>query len=358
VNQNWLVTVFFFAFLLAILYGAFLILSPFLKPITWAAIFAILVYPAYGSLLKLLKGRATLAALIVIILMALLIILPGIRLAGFLSHEAVDLVKSLGSLLSEEGAAIWKQKPWVQKLLAWWDMLGLQLAELDFKVNWKELLVQGAQDSSGVIVAQVTGVAQNLLLFIANFILVLLTLFFFLRDGAAFFDRLRGLLPMDQEHQERLFQNVVNALTAVVHGFLVVALIQGLLAGTAYWLLGVPYSILWGTATAFAALFPIGGTTLVTIPATIYLFLQGETVRGVILLVWSVGVVGGVDNILKPILIGTRLKLPVLLLFFGILGGLAVFGALGLILGPVLFAVLAALLDVYSREYGRRSPQL
>jgi predicted PurR-regulated permease PerM len=260
--------------------------------------------------------------------------------------------------LSEEGAAIWKQKPWVQKLLAWWDMLGLQLAELDFKVNWKELLVQGAQDSSGVIVAQVTGVAQNLLLFIANFILVLLTLFFFLRDGAAFFDRLRGLLPMDQEHQERLFQNVVNALTAVVHGFLVVALIQGLLAGTAYWLLGVPYSILWGTATAFAALFPIGGTTLVTIPATIYLFLQGETVRGVILLVWSVGVVGGVDNILKPILIGTRLKLPVLLLFFGILGGLAVFGALGLILGPVLFAVLAALLDVYSREYGRRSPQL
>jgi predicted PurR-regulated permease PerM len=108
---------------------------------------------------------------------------------------------------------------------------------------------------------------------------------------------------------------------------------------------------LWGVVTAFAALLPVGGSTMVTVPASIYLFLQGETVRGVILLVWSLGVVGMVDNILKPLLIGNRLGVPVLFLFFGILGGLALFGAVGIILGPALFALLRALLDLYSEEY-------
>jgi predicted PurR-regulated permease PerM len=281
--------------------------------------------------------------------------LPGVRLAGYLSNEAVDLVKTLGSLMTQEGAEMWKQEPWVQKLLSWWSMLGVELAGLNLQIDWKGLLVEGAKVSSGALVAQVTGVAQNLLLFVANVIVVLISLFFFLRDGADFCHRLRKLLPMDQEHQERLFGNIVNAMTAVVHGCLVVAIIQGLLSGVAYWLLGVPFAIIWGVVTAFFALLPVGGTTIVSVPASIYLFLQGETVRALILLAWSLGVVGTVDNILKPMFIGSRLKLPILLLFFGILGGLAVFGALGLILGPVLFALLAALLDLYSEEYGTAS---
>lgn len=351
-NQNWLVPVFFFALLLVLLYGAFLILSPFLKALTWAGIIAVLFYPAYAWLLKFLRGRATIAALMIMLIIMLLVVLPGVRLAGFLTNEAVDLVKTLGLLMTQEGAETWKQEPWVQKLLSWWSMLGVELAGLNLQIDWKELLVEGAKVSSGALVSQVTGVAQNLLLFVANFIVVLISLFFFLRDGADFCYRLRRLLPMDQEHQERLFGNIVNAMTAVVHGCLVVAIIQGLLSGVAYWLLGVPFSIIWGVATAFFALLPVGGTTIVSVPASIYLFLQGETVRGLILLAWSLGVVGTVDNILKPMFIGSRLKLPILLLFFGILGGLTVFGALGLIVGPVLFALLAALLDLYSEEYG------
>jgi predicted PurR-regulated permease PerM len=141
-------------------------------------------------------------------------------------------------------------------------------------------------------------------------------------------------------------------VTAVVHGCLVVGMIQGFLAGLAYWVLGVPYALVWGVVTAFFALLPVGGSTIVTIPASIYLFLQGDIIRGVLLLIWALGVVGTVDNVVKPIFIGSRLKLPILFLFFGILGGLTVFGALGLILGPVLLALLAALLDLYMEEYG------
>ena len=211
--------------------------------------------------------------------------------------------------------------------------------------------MQGAQLSSGVLLSQVTGVAQNLFLFVSNFIITLFSLFFFLRDGADFCYRLRRLLPMDHEHQERLFRNIVDSMSAVVHGSLVVAMVQGLLAGLAYWVLGVPYPVLWGVVTAFAALLPFGGTTIISIPASIYLFLEGETIRGFLLLGWCLSVVVMVDNILKPILIGTRLRLPLIVLFFGILGGLSVFGALGLILGPVLFALLAALLDLYTEEY-------
>jgi predicted PurR-regulated permease PerM len=351
VNRDWLVTAFFFTLLLVLLYGAFLILSPFLKALTWAAILAVLFYPAYDWLLKLFKGKATLAALTIIVSITLVIVLPGIQIVGFLADEVVELVKTVGALTNSEAVETWKRHPWIQWLLGWWSMLGLELAKLRFEIDLRKLVVQGAQVSSGVLLSHLTGAAQNIFLFVANVLLVLLTLFFFLRDGAAFCYRLRRLLPMDPEHQERLFNNIANAVTAVVHGCLVVAMIQGFLAGLAYWVLGVPYALVWGVATAFFALLPVGGSTIVTIPVTIYLFLQGDIIRGVLMAIWALGVVGGVDNVLKPIFIGTRLKLPMLFLFFGILGGLSVFGALGLILGPVLFALLAALLDLYREEY-------
>ena len=350
-NRDWLVTGFFFVLLLVLLYGAFLILSPFLKALTWAAILAVLFYPAYDWLLIVFKGKATLAALTIIVLIALVIVLPGIQVVGFLAEEVVELVKSVGALTNTEGVETWKRHPWIQWLLGWWSMLGVELAKFKFEIDLRKLVIQGAQVSSGAVLSQLTGAAQNIFLFVANVLLVLFTLFFFLRDGAALCYRLRRLLPMDPEHQERLFTNIVNAVTAVVHGCLVVAMIQGFLAGLAYWVLGVPYAIVWGVATAFFALLPVGGSTIVTIPVTIYLFMQGDIIRGVLMAIWALGVVGGVDNVLKPIFIGTRLKLPMLLLFFGILGGLSVFGALGLILGPVLFALLAAFLDLYREEY-------
>jgi predicted PurR-regulated permease PerM len=349
VTQNWLVTAFFFALLLAILYGTFLILSPFLKAITWAAILAILFYPIYLWLLKLLRGQATIAAFLVIIFITVLVIVPGVELGSFLSEEAVALVQTVRGLVGEGAEANWEQRPWVQEVLGWWNAVSFQL--MDFKINWKDALLQGAQVSSGFLVTQIKGVAQNVLLFAANFIIALVTLFFFLRDGADFCYRIRRLLPMDQEHQERLFKHIVDAVLAVVHGSLVVAMVQGLLAGLAYWVLGVPFAALWGVATAFVALLPVGGSTLVSVPAAIYLFLDGGTLRAVLLLLWCLAIVGTVDNILKPVLIGNRLGLPVLFLFFGILGGLALFGALGIVLGPVLLALLRALLELYQEEY-------
>jgi predicted PurR-regulated permease PerM len=353
VNQSWLATAFFYTLLIVILYGAFLILTPFLTAITWAVILAILFYPLHAWLLRRFDGRRTLAAVAVTGMITLLVIVPGVELVRFLTEEVILLVQSVGSLLNEDGKQEWLAKPWVRVLVGWWELIAFRL--LDFNIDWKQLLVQGAQTSSKFLVDRVTGIAQNVLLFTVNFLIALITLFFLLRDGKEFVTRIQFLLPMDRDHQQRLFKNIVDAVLAVVHGSIVVGMVQGLLAGLAYYFLGVPFAVLWGVVTGFAGLLPVGGSTLVTIPATVYLFLQGGVVRAVILLIWSLGIVGTVDNVLKPLIIGNRLGLPVLFLFFGILGGLALFGALGIVLGPVIFALLRALLDLYSQEY--RQPE-
>lgn len=349
VNQNLLVTIFFFALLLVILYLSFLILSPFLKAITWAAILAIVVYPLYAWILKRLRGRTTTAALIVTILITLLLVLPAFRIVSYLSAEAVELAKTVRVLTNNNEMELWREKPWIQDLLRIWEVVAAELA--NFEIDLKKVAVQGAHLASGFVVSQAKEVAQDVFLFAVNFIIALFTFFFLLRDGKDLCEKIRSLLPMDREHQAHLFDNIVNSLFAVIHGCLIVAMLQGLLAGLAYWALGVPFAILLGVATAFAALLPVGGSTLISIPASLYLFLQGQYLKGLILVAWSLGIVGTVDNILKPLFIGSRLKLPVLFLFFGILGGLKFFGVLGLILGPVLFALLAALLDLYLKEY-------
>jgi predicted PurR-regulated permease PerM len=351
VNQNWLVTAFFFALLLLLLYLAVLIVSPFLKAITWAAILAVMVYPAFAWLLKLLRGKATLAALLVTLLITFLVLFPAFRMVGFLSQETVALAKVVRTLADGAEIEMAKDKPWVKDLLKLWDQLSLQFAS--FGIDLKKVGTQGAQVASAFVVSQAKEIAQDVFIFGVNFVISLFTFFFLLRDGKDLCFKLRALLPMDQKRQELLFDNIVSSLYAVIHGCLVTALVQGLLAGIGYWLVGVPFALLLGVATAFTALFPIGGSALVWLPAALYLYLQGTYVQGTILLLWGVGVVGMIDNVLKPLFIGSRLRLPTLFLFFGILGGLSLFGALGLILGPVLLALLAALLDLYLKEYAK-----
>jgi len=350
VNRNWLVTVFFFALLLIILYLVYLIFSPFLTAVAWAAILAIVVYPFYAWLLKLLKGRRTPAALIVTVLITILIVLPAIRASFFLSQETVELARTLRTAVEGNELGGWAGTPWVQEVVRLWDKVSKELAV--FEIDLRSSVLQGAQMASGFVASQVKSIAQNVLLFAINLVIALFSFFFLLRDGEELSENVRSLLPMDPAHKKRLFQNIVNALFAVVHGALITAMVQGLLAGLGYWALGLSFAILLGVATAFTALFPIGGSFLVWFPASVYLGLvQGPLWKGLALFAWGALIVGSIDNFLKPLLIGNRLRLPVLFLFFSILGGLRMFGIIGLILGPVLLALLVALLDLYMKDY-------
>jgi len=350
VNQNWLVTVFFFVLLLVILYVAYLIFSPFLQAVAWAAILAMIVYPVYEWLLKILKGRATLASLILTVLIIFLIVVPAMRVSVFLSQETVELAKTMRSSVGSTQFEALKAKPWVQRLMESWASVSAELEFFD--IDLRQSVAQGAQAASGFLASQIKDVAQNVFLFAINFIIALFTLFFMLRDGKALSNKIHSLLPMDQVHKDHLFQNITNALFAVIHGALITAIVQGLLAGLGYWLLDVPFAVVLAVTTAFTALFPIGGSFLVWFPASLYLgFVQGPLWKGITLFLWGALIVGSIDNFLKPLLIGNRLRLPILILFFSILGGLKLFGIIGLILGPMIITLLLALLDLYMKEY-------
>lgn len=348
-KETRLVTIFFFALLLLLLYFAYLIVSPFLKAIAWAAILAIVVYPAHARLARLLKGRATVSALILTLIMVLIVLLPSFRLIGFLADEAMEFSKLARAFIEEDGVKAWQGKPWVMELMRLWEVGSDQLHS--FNIDLKAITLEGIQKASGFLVSQATGQVQNVFTLALNIVIGLFTFFFFLRDGKQMSERIRSLLPMKEADQAGLFDRIVDAVSAVVHGSIITAMVQGLLAGAGYWALGLPFALLLGVATGFMALFPIGGAIIIWLPACGYLFLQGTYIKGILLLVWGAGIVSGIDNVLKPLLIGNRLRLPVLFLFFSILGGLGVFGILGLILGPVIFALLAALLDLYMKEY-------
>ncbi len=349
-NQNWLVTVFFFVLLLVILYLAYLIFSPFVQAVAWAAILAMIVYPIYEWLLKILKGRATLAALIVTVLIIFLIVFPALRVIVFLTQETVELASTMRTSVESAEIEAWKGTPWVQRVLNAWDSISAELEFFD--IDLRQSVAQGAQSASAFLASQVKDVAQNVFLFTINFIIALFTLFFMLRDGQTLANRIHSLLPMDQQHKDHLFQHIVNALFAVIHGALITAMIQGMLAGLGYWFLDVPFYVVLAVTTAFTALFPIGGSLLVWLPTSIYLgFVEGPLWRGVALFFWGLLIVGSIDNLLKPLLIGNRLQLPILILFFSILGGLKLFGIIGLILGPMIVTLLLALLDLYMKDY-------
>lgn len=350
-NDNRLVTVFFFVLLLVLLYFAYLIVSPFLRPIAWAAIWAVVVYPAHARLVRLLRGRAALSAIILTLLILFLVLAPAFRLAGFLAQEAVEFSKLARAFVEEERVQEWQGNAWVMELARLWDLASAHLSS--FNIDAKKVTVEGIQKLSGFLVSQASAAVQNVFILPLHIVIWFFTFFFFLKDGKELCVRLRSLLPMSEAHQASLFDRVVDAVFAVVHGSVITAMVQGLLAGLGYWAVGLPFALLLGVATSFTALFPIGGATLVWLPSCGYLFLQGEYIKGVILLLWGIGIVSSIDNVLKPLLIGNRLRLPVLFLFFSILGGLGAFGVLGLILGPVIFALLAALLDLYIKEYVR-----
>ena len=180
-------------------------------------------------------------------------------------------------------------------------------------------------------------------------------LFFFLRDRQAALGMLRVLLPFSDEEMDHVFQRVGDTIDATVYGMLAVSAAQGLLGGLMFWWLGLSAPMLWGVVMALMALIPVVGAFVVWIPAAIYLALEGHWDKALILTLWGVIVVGTIDNLLRPILVGERLQIHTVLAFLSMAGGLILFGPAGLILGPVVLAVTTVLLEI-QRDRGMRTP--
>jgi predicted PurR-regulated permease PerM len=316
-------------------YAFFLVLRPFLTGLAWASVLAIAVQPLFRRLRKrLTAGRAALALTAAV---ALAFILPACFLVAQLANECMMLADQLASA---------DRLQVMRSAQNFWAGLQQRMPALH-SVDPIEALNTGVLNLGKRLPALAGALAQDVLTFIALAILVLLALFFLLKDGRALVGLLRRLSPLDPPMTDRLFDEIRVLTESSVTAALLIAAVQGILGGTATALVGLPSSVIWGAAFGFCSFVPVVGPAVVWIPAVFWLAAGGEHGRAVAMLLMSVLIIGQVDNVIRPVFISGRSRLSVELSMLSVLGGVAAFGMLGLILGPVVVTVLTAIMDLY-----------
>jgi predicted PurR-regulated permease PerM len=332
-------------------YLFYAIFRPFLASIIWGAVLAGIFYPL-NAILKRRHLRDNLRAVIMCVIVVAVIIVPAVFLTIGLIGEAANSLPKLREAI-DQGQLDFLLKPeaygWNEKIK---DFLGdyVDASNLDIE----SFIVDNVQRLSTFLLQQFSNLIGNLSLAVATFAFTVLSMFFFFRDGDRLAVRLKDLLPMREELKQSLTTRLREVIEASIYGQVLVAAIQGVLGGLIFWMVGLPSPIFWGTVMAMLSLIPIVGPYLVYIPAGVILILSGSWVRGVIVLILGIIVVSQSDNLLRPMIVSSRTKIPTLVLFFSILGGIKLFGLLGIILGPVVASIILTLVEVY-RPRGVRS---
>jgi predicted PurR-regulated permease PerM len=335
----------------ALLAGAlFVIVRPFLEAILWSMLLAFLLSPAQRAVTGLLGGRAPLAAILLTVLTAVVLIAPGPLLAVAFARQARELFARGQKLVAESGiagAGDLLEIPIVSRVIRWAETMAPVSADQihDWLASGAQALLQGLVAVSGAFVVG----ALNALVGLG---ITLFLLFFFLRDGDRMVATAVGLIPMAAERRSHLVDHIAAVIRAVVFGSLLTALVQGLLVGVGFAVVGLPSPVVFGAVAAVAALIPLIGTALVWVPAAGVLFLQGRWIAGLLLLGWSVAVVSSADNVVRPLFISGRAQISTLPVFLGLLGGVSAFGPIGLVVGPVVVALTLALLRFAEESRG------
>lgn len=341
----------FFSIVLVLTWQLGVILSPFFYPIMWAVILAVTFYPLNQRLLDVLRDRRQLGASIMTVTVMAIAVLPAIYLIFLGINEAVQ---------AYETAAQWFREGRLRELghsISQLPVIGSVTQEVFGRLilsnsgQLESSVLEGGKVISSFLLSQGADLARNAFLFVTDFLVMVFTLFFLFRDGDRFYQGLYAAIPLDPIHKTKIFERMNGTISAVMQGTLLTALAQGTVAGLAYWALGVRFSIFLGALSAMLSLLPFGGTSLVWIPVALYLFVTGSILKGCIMIGIGAGLVGLMDNLLQPFLIGNKARLPMLFLFFASLGGLASFGLLGLFLGPIILAVLLETFRIYQDEF-------
>lgn len=348
----------FFSIVLLLTWQLGIILSPFFYPIMWAFILAATFYPLFTKLLVRLHNRRQLGAAVMTLMVLAIAVLPAVYLIFLGIQEAVQAYDTTAQWVREGGVRelgmSMSQLPVIGKISQ--EMFGRVIVSNSSRLE--SSVLEGGKVISSFLLAQGADLAKNAFLFVTDFLVMVFTLFFLFRDGDHFYRSVYVAIPLDPDHKAKMFERMNGTISAVMQGTLLTALAQGATAGLTYWALGVRFSIFLGAVSAVLSLLPVGGTALVWIPVAIYLFFTGSIVKGCIMLGVGIGLVGLMDNLLQPFLIGNKAQLPMLFLFFASLGGLASFGLLGLFIGPIILAVLLETFRIYQDEFQDRQSEL
>jgi len=324
----------FYGVVLLVGYLAYRVVRPFLQPLGWAAVFAIMLAPVQRRLAR--RIGAGWAALVLTFAAAVSLVGPAVALLSVLVREVAQITGYIqeAGLIAETPA----------RLDAWWEALRARVP-LALPDDPSALVGEAVQRVGGAVAARAGAVLQNVASFLFSLVVMLFALFFFLRDGPAIGAAIRELLPFSGPRRDRLVTQTRDLVVASVGAGLAVAAVQGVLGGLAFALLGFSAPVLWGVTMGFASLLPVVGSALVWLPAAVWLVLAGELARGLVLLAVGAGIIGMVDNVLRPVLLSGRTTVNGLVIFIGLLGGAAAFGFIGLVLGPVVLVAAATVAE-------------
>lgn len=314
--------------------GATLVLaSPFLAPLAWALAIAVVTAPIHATLRSRIP-EANLAAAAAVLVVTVVIVTPVFILGRAI---AIEVIARAGSLPDANDAERWarlaERHPSIAPTARWLDR------RINVRTEMKQLVSR--------FVGHVSGMLGGSVWVIVDLLLVLFFLFYFYRDGPRGLGTIRALLPLGESESSILFERVAATLRATFRGTIVVASVQGVLGGLMFWLLGLPAAIVWGLVMGVCAIVPMLGPFVVWLPAALWLLLEGNWMRALVLIGWGTFVVSLVDNLLYPWVVGRELELHTLLVFVSLVGGILVFGGSGIVLGPLVLSITLSLIEVW-----------
>ncbi len=325
----------------------FKMISMFLIPIILAAVFSGLFYGFYEKLTRRLRGRRGISAGLCCLLLLLLLLIPLYFLGSLVAEEALDFYDSA--------------EVQVKEIIAQGDqgLLGrlseiplLQRLGLD-RIDWQASLQDVFKGAASLIANVINTATKSTFNVIANLFFTLFAMFYFFKDGDRLIAYMKKFSPLPNEYEDQLIRRFLAVSRGTIKGTMLIGLIKGIIGGLTFWIFGIRSPILWGVIMAILSLIPMVGAWLVMYPAALVLMVTGQVWLGVLLFLIAAVRVGNIDNVLQPILVGRETGLHDLLIFFSSLGGIAMFGVMGFIIGPIIAAFFLTVLDFYAIEFHR-----
>ena len=325
---------FFFGLLLATLLFTFLIFRPFWVVLVLGVSFSIVLYPMYEWLSKR-RIPGWLSALFTVFLFILVICGPLLGIGAVVFNQSQNVYREV-IYNGNAGTFLNKIEERVNKVLP-------EEVALDINEKTSDFIYYVSRNIANIFSTTVSA--------FFSFILMLLIIFYFLKDGAKWKRAIMVLSPLADKDDEKIIARLAFSVNAVIKGYLLIALVQGILMGFGLWLFNIPNPALWGVVAAVCSLLPTFGTALISVPAIVFLFATGNTPSAVGLLIWAIIAVGMIDNFLSPLVVGTKINIPSLLILFSILGGISLLGPVGILVGPLTVSLLYTLISIYRNEF-------
>jgi len=343
--------VFFVACFLLICLAMYLIFRPFLSILIWACVLTVVFQPLFGVVMRATRSRRILGAFITCLLILVLIVVPVTVLAILIGQQSVALYHSIqtsSTSVNEIAARIqdFENRHWVPWLVEEAGRLFGPEA-----IDVQKILQDTVRATSKFVVSNVPSLLAGVGDLIYKFFMIFITMFFLFCDGSKILQLLRDSNPLPTAYETEFIRNFEDVSYATFFGAILGAVMQGTVAALLYWILGIDSPLFWGAVVSFVSLIPILGSLLVWLPMPAYLYLSGHTTKAVILFILGGLALMLIENVVKPLIIGGRSDLHPLLIFFAVLGGLQVFGFLGIILGPLVVTTFMTFLGFFKHQF-------